>query len=113
LNSTTKKPRANGSPVRRRWLAAFVFESQDTDYGFSVAPLAGVVVVVPSVVVVSGVVVLVPVPVPVVVVALSSPQPATTNAAIMIIIANRLLIARSPEWNETQNRRTRFVGVTH
>jgi hypothetical protein len=58
--------------------------------------LAGAVVVVPSVVVVF-VPVPVPVPVPVVVVPLSSPQPATTNAAIMSIIANRLLIAMSPE----------------
>jgi hypothetical protein len=67
----------------------------DTDYGLSVAPLAGAVSVVVSVVVVS-----VPVPVVVVVVPLSaasSLHPATTKAAIMIIIANKLLIARSPE----------------
>jgi hypothetical protein len=66
----------------------------DTDYGLSVAPLAGAVSVVVSVVVVS-----VPVPVVVVVVVSSaSPlHPATTKAAIMIIIANKLLIARSPE----------------
>jgi hypothetical protein len=86
----------------------------DCDYGFSVAPLAGVVVVVPSVV---GVVVFgpVPVPVPVVVVPLpaSSPQPATTNAVIIINIANRLLIARSPEMEWNANLHTRFVGVTH
>jgi hypothetical protein len=78
--------------------------SLDTVYGLSAAPLAGVVVVVS--VVVSVVVVLVPVvpPVPVVVVPLpaSSPQPATTNAVIIINIANRLLIARSPEMNGKQ-----------
>jgi hypothetical protein len=66
----------------------------DTDYGLSVAaPSAGVVVVV------SVVVVFVPVvPVPVVPVPVSSPlQPVTTRAAITIIMANKLLIARSPE----------------
>jgi hypothetical protein len=68
----------------------------DTDYGLSVAPLAGVVVV-PSVSVAGGVVVVV------VVVSSASPlHPATTKAAIMIIIANKLLIARSPEIKVSQ-----------
>jgi hypothetical protein len=65
----------------------------DNDYGLSVAPLAA------SSVVVVVVVLSVPVPVPVVVVVVSSSplHPATTKVAVKINIANKLLIARSPE----------------
>jgi hypothetical protein len=92
-NEKSRKPSARREAALAR---GFQYPNRlDTDYGLSVAPLAGVVSVVVSVVVV-------PVPVPVVVVvvplsAASSLHPATTKAAIMIIIANKLLIARSPE----------------
>jgi hypothetical protein len=72
-----------------------------------VAPFAGAVVSSVSSaggagsVVVSGVVV---------VVVVSSPQPATTNAEQTTSIANKLLIARSPEMNGEQNPRTRLPG---
>jgi hypothetical protein len=66
-------------------------------------------VAVPSVVVVSVVVVFVPV-VPVVVVPVSSLQPATTNDAVITNIANKLLIARSPEMKWLIQSDTRLSG---
>jgi hypothetical protein len=86
------------TPIARRKAALacglVLTKCPGTDYGLSVAPFAGAVVSVVSVAVpLAGV--FVPVPVPVVVV--SSLHPATTNAPVIINIANKLLIAMSPE----------------